>query len=313
MTVGNIHSRFGVRIYPDGASDVLLGGIVDQDVQLGSEVRRERSSGDPYPRHIALTAQRPRATFTSFAIAKALDACGLLGLKIASTINAGLELFAQKFDEGSLVASGANHRKYTVRNGLLIPRTLRVDHQGDATISYEVLPRYDDTNAPIIEADSATLPSGLVDDERFTLGPFTVESVAIGQATQLEIDFGLAAETIGADSDIWDTFTRIGAVEPMIRIRGTDVTWLAAANIPRTGKAATHANTKLYLRKRAEGSTYVADGTAEHIKFTAAGLATIETANNQSGDAPTELELQLPLNYDGTNVQLVIDTTSTIV
>ena len=89
--------------------------------------------------------------------------------------------------------------------------------------------------------------------------------------------------------------------------------WCApSAKIPLTGLKVTHANTAFYLRKRAIGSTFVANGTAQHIKFTAEGLATIDNAMQVSGDEPSSTTLTMPLHYDGTNAPLVIDTASAI-
>lgn len=307
------HSRWAVRHYPDGGSDTLIGGITDQNVELGTEVRRDRTSGQIYPEHQAIVSQKPGATFSTLQIARALDACGLLGTNILSTLNAGLELFAQAWTDGSTPAGASSHKKYTIRKGLMIPRTLTVDHQQDAVLSYQVLAVYDGTNNPVVLAENQSLPAGLVDDERFTLGKFTIAGITTGQAIRLSIDFGVAAETQGGDSDTWDTRSRIVAVEPTITLRGNDLHWFKdSGGIGILGASGTHANTILYLKRYQEGSTFVPDGTAEHIKFTAAGLAYIDTPFAQSGDTPAEIELMMPLKYDGTNVPITIDTASAI-
>ncbi len=312
MTVSNVFSRYAVRVFPDGVSDTLIGGITEQSLPIESEVRRDRASGDVYGRHIALVRQAVTASFTTYQIARALDVCGLLGLKIAATTNVGLEMFGQKWNEGGTPLSGASHMKYTIKEGLLVPRSISATHQQDATISYEALATWDETNNPVVVANNATLPSGVTDDQRFTLGKFTLGSIAVGQLTNLEIDFGITAETVGADSDVWDTFARIVAIEPMLRLRGSDLTVFDASKIPLTGKAGVHADTIFYLRKRQDGSTFAPDATTEHIKFTANGLATITSGMSQSGDPPSEIEIEMPLRYDGTNVPLVINTASAI-
>lgn len=310
MTISTIHSRYAVQTDVANPSvPVLLGGITRQMIRTGSDVRTQRTSGEVYARHIALYAQKPIAEFASLNIAACLDEIGLTGIVVA---NGGMNYYAQKWSEGSTPAGAGNHREYNCLEGVVVPRRLTVNHQGDAVIEYEHLITYDGSNDPIVITDSTNLPSGITDGERFTLGPATIGSVSIGQLLNLTIDFGVDARTEGGDSDIWDTFARIRGVEPRITLRGTDITNFAAASIPLAGKAAAHADTTLYLRKRDDQDGYVADGTAEHIKFTAAGLAVIDTAFEDDGEEPAEITVDLPLYYDGTNAPITVDTSSTI-
>lgn len=306
MTVATKHGLYGVEI-----DATLIGGITNLGTRTGEEVRNEPTSGEIYARFQSLVAQKPGAEFTTLNIAAALDACGLTGVDIGG-LAAGLNLYAQKHVEGGTRAGAASHRKYTIKDGILVPRVLSVDHQGDATLRYEAVAIYDGANDPIVIADSQSLPGGLTDAQRFTIGPVTIESVSLAQVRRFELDFGLQVVSEGADSDIWDTFISIESIQPQITLRGIDVEWLKSTNIPLLGKAVTHTNTAIYLRKRAAGGTFVADGTAEHIKFTAAGLATIDTPFEADGNDAGETSLTLPLKYDGVNVPLVINTTSAI-
>jgi hypothetical protein len=56
----------------------------------------------------------------------------------------------------------------------------------------------------------------------------------------------------------------------------------------------------------------VADVTAEHIKLTAAGMATIENIFDDQADEPAQVSCEITTNYDGTNVPITIDTASAI-
>lgn len=312
--VDRLHTLYAVHLFTDAmGAAVLIGGITQLDVATGTEVRSEPTSGDPYPSHQAVVAQKPRANFTTHHIARALDATGVAGMPIASETNFGLRLYAAKYTEGSSLASGSNHLRWTLREGLLVPRRLSVSHQGDATLTYEALVTYDGTNAPIVAADSVALPTGLVDDQRYTLGNVTIGGVDLPQVTGLDIDFGLTAETEGSNSDVWDTHSTIRRVMPSITLRGIDATWFSDSIIPLIGKAGTHANTSIYLRKREDdGATFVADGTAEHILITACGLAYLDQIFSAQTNQPGEPAVMMPLRYDGTNYPLVIDTTAAL-
>ena len=289
----------------------VLGGITAQNIRTGTQVRGEARSNEVYPRFQSLVEQKPVATFTTEAIATALGLCGVVGLDIDSLTN-GLIFYAQKHADGGTRTAGANHRKYVIKDGILLPQRLTCEHRGDASIEYMAAVTYDGSNDPITWTDNQSLPAGITDAERFTLGPVELESVTFNSKLRFEIDFGIRAEPEAADSDIWDTIVSISQIQPTLRLRGKDPTWLAAASVPLLGKAVTHANTNVYLRKRAAGGTFVADATEEHIKFTFASMATIETVFDASGNATGEIELVMPMIYDGSNTPITIDTTSAL-
>lgn len=306
MTVTKAHTLYGVVF-----NATVLGGITAQNISTGTTVRGEGRSGEPYSRINHLVGQKPGATFTSEDIAAALAVCGPAGVDIDG-LAAGLILYAQAFADGGTRASGANHRSYTIYDGIVAPQQLRCTHQGDASIDYAALATYDGTHSPLVEADTVSLPAGLTDNARFTLGPITIGGVTLAEYRDLTIDFGIMVRSEGAESDIWDTFSYIVTYQPTITLRGIDVEWLKSTNIPLAGKAAAHADTAIYLRKRSDGGTFVADATAEHIQLTAAGLAWIPTPMDASGLDPAECTLMLRTKYDGTNLPIVVDTTSAL-
>lgn len=309
MTVSRIHSLYGVELADDVA--VVLGGIESVNVKTETEHRAEATSGELYPRHQAIVGQKPTADFASVCLAQCLAQIGLAGLSIATLTN-GLKLYAYKHTDGGGRSSGSTHRLYTIKKGLIVPRRLTCDHRGDALLTYDVLMTWDGTNDPFIVTDTSAVPTAPTDAERFTIGGITIGAIAIPQVRSFELDFGINAVTEGADSDIFDTFVSIVDVKPVITLRGVDVEWLKSTNIPLAGKAATQANTTIYLRKRLQTSAgYVANGTAEHIKLNSAGLAWIDDVF-KSGKGSTECSLKLAAIYDGTNAPVVINTASAI-
>lgn len=308
MTIGRMHGIYGVKL---GAS--VIGAVGRTALRTGTEVRQEATSGEVYARFQAIYAQKPMAEFQTRQLATALGACALTG--VALTSSAPLIVYAQKHAEGGTRTSGSNHRAFVINEGLMIPRRLTVEHQGDAVIDYEVLATYDGTNEPIAPAESQALPALSDDNERFTLGGTTLHNgssaFSFPQIRRLEIDFGIAAETVGADSDIWDTACRIAEILPSIRQAGIDTEWFKATVCPLTGLNIGHSGTKIFLKKRAAGGTFVADVTAQHIKFTAAGLAVIEGLEG-AGSGLKECSLVMPLRFDGTNNPITINTASAI-
>ena len=288
------HNLYGVQI--DGT---VVGSITENNIRTGSEVRGEAVSGEPYPRKQSLTAQKPTATFTSLSIATALANCGPMGASITA-MAAGLNFYAQKRLHGGSRTTGSAHRKFALVDGLLLPRSLTCDHQGDAQIGYEAVVTWDAVNDPFQITDSVALPGGLLDDDRYTLGPVTIGGVTLGEKINVNIDFGISAESEGADSNIWDTEVSIGVVAPRITLSGKDIEWFKAANIPLLGKAATHANTSIQFYKRS-GSTLVAG-----VTLTADGWAVVEEPFSASGQGTADTQIVLAAEYDGSNDPLVV-------
>lgn len=306
MSVAAVWNLYGVDV-----GGTMLGGITSQGLPTNTTVRGEPTSGAVSPGFQALVGQEPRGTFGTMHIASALDLLTAQGADVGA-LTGGLSFYAQKNAFGGARASGSVHRKYNFADGIAVPRTLSCDYQGDASLDAEVVARYDGSNDPIVVTDSSALGTAPTDDERFTLGPLEVFGKTLTHWRGLEIDFGIMLRILGADSDIWPTFVGIQTVAPTLTLRGIDIEWLKSTNIPLTGAAATHANTEVWLKKRTQGSTFVADTTAEHIKFTAAGIAYIGEAGSASGSDPSEVTLVIECRDDGSNDPLVVDTSAAI-
>lgn len=313
MSVTNSYSRHAVVLDTDteAGTPVILGATVELSAALQSQIERTPMTGEIYPRHIAIASIKPGAMLKTHALQDWLDQIGLTGKAIASSSQDGLEIYFQKFAANGGPASGSVHRSLTISSGLIVPRRLTVSHQGDAELTFDVLIIYDGTNDPIVVADNVALPSSPPDNERFTIGPVDIGGVTINHIRSVEIDFGINARTLGADSDIYDTRAEIRTINPTITMRGIDVTLLKSAGIPIGGLAATHANTAIYFRKRTQ-TGFVADATQEHIEVTAYGLAVIDDAAGQSGDENAETSFRLECAFDGTNTPIVIDTTAAL-
>lgn len=318
MGVTRRHTLYGVELDTDSlaGSSVVLGGIKGQVIEADTEVRNDTSSGEAYPTHLAMVSQKIMATFRTTSIAAGLDVIGLTGLPIFATSQDGVNLYAYAHAEGGTRASGSNHRKYNVKQGIIVPQRITCDHQGDAVIEYRLLTTWDGTNNPVVITDSSAVPTNGVDSARFTIGKCTLANLTINHITSFELDFGHVIETEGADSDKWDTFVSIRETKPVLRLRGRDIEWLDASVYPLEGAVATQANTSFYLRKRSASTSsgFVADATQEHIKFNAAGLAHVTTIFDAEteGNPPAEVAVEMPMRYDGTNAIIVVDTTSAI-
>jgi hypothetical protein len=280
---------------------------------LNPEMAAELVAQSAKPLHVAIKAIKPVVSFDSFAIATLLDALGVVGFGFTGATNPGIIAYWQKFSDVGEAVSGSYQRSHTVHTGCIVPKRLSVDHQGDAKLEVEVTAIKTSGNACIVLSDTAALPSIAVASARWTLGPCKLNNVALNEYTKLEIDFGNTVEVIGSASDPYATHIEVKKHEPKIKLSGIDIAWFGASNVPIGGIVAATSTDYVYLRKRSQdGSHFVGDGTAEHIKFSLAGLAAV---GSQKGEAQrvSETELMLTLAVDGSgNNPLIVDTTSAI-
>lgn len=306
MAIANIHGPYAV-----GVGSTVLGGIIRMTQPLGADVRGEPTDGNPYSRFVSLIGERIRPAFTTLEIPPTLNAIPLDGKNIADLVG-GLAMYGYAHKDGATRQSGAAHRKYSYARGLLVPRTLACNHQDDAELNIEAFVTYDGINAPLILTENIAVPANISTPSRHTLGPMKVGDVTIRQVKGLSVDFGVNVLVEGSDSDIWESHASIGSIQPSVTIRGIDLKWFADANIPLLGKPATHLDTTIYLRSRLTQSTFHPDATPVHIKITAGGIATIESAMDANGNEASEATLTIRTQHDGVNTPLLINTASAI-
>lgn len=265
------------------------------------------------PTHAVLIAQRIAGSFSTYAIAAAIDAIGLGPLPIDTDSEPGVTYFLQKFDSSGII-SGSGHRSLLVSCGAVVPRRLSCDHQGHARMDIDVIVAKESANNAVVISDAATMPTLTGAGSRWTLGGMKVGNVTLSNYTGFDIDFGNQVTTRGSQSDVWDAHVEILTHAPSITIRGIDPTWFTeTTGIGIDGIGCAHANTVMYLRKRdSDGQGFVADGTAEHIKFTLKGPCAIETMFSGQAHMLGEASVRLAGLYDGTDDPIEVDTTSAI-
>jgi len=305
MAVSQLHTLYAVV-----HDSTAIPGVTRLNIDPQDQISAEATGGEAFTRFAALVGQDPITGFDCLGIATALGLVGLTGDNIADLANK-LTLYAYKMAEGGVRAGAGAHRKMVINDGLIIPQRLSVPHRGNATLTYQILITYDGSNDPIVLTESQSVPTAPSDVERFGLGPVSFGGVTLAQIRQFDIDFGITAVAESADGDLWPTTASIQTILPKVTLRGIDPTWFAAAGVPLAGKTGAHANSILYLRKRNQ-TGYVANGTAEHIKFTVDGLAHLVPLFDARGSTPAETGVVIECEYDGSNNPITIDPASAI-
>jgi len=302
------HTLYGAKL-----NTTMIGGITGQAIGLGPELMGEASSGQVNPSIVSLVAVKPLINLTCKSLSDFFAEVGQLGegIQVATPANV-LTLYGYKHAAGGTRAGTLSHRAFIINSGIWVPRRLTAAHRADAQITSDVIVTWDGSNDPVVITDLQTVPALSGEDERFTIGPVMIGGVELTSVRQVEIDFGINAPSEGADSDLYDRIASVETATPVITLRGIDIEWFKAAGIPITGKAGTHANTTIYLRKKAVAGTFVADGTAEHVSITACGLCVVDDAFNAGLTGPGETSLRMQCYHDGTNLPLVIDEAAAI-
>ncbi len=301
------------------ANGTFLSQLNDATPGLNSDNLIAYAAGHPFPLLNAIRGQLPSVPFTSTAVARILDL--LLALPPTDSIYCGntsagnTDLYYRKgLDLGVRVpAATAEHHRFRMAAAFYYWNTITATLQQDATIACQVAATYDGTNEPIVPLGSVALAGTPLVDELYTMGPVYLNDVLVGDEQDWTLSSGIALETAGGGSDaggaLWPTFTGVRAFAPTVTFTNLGSPW---GNI--TALAGTVITSlDLYLRKKAQDGTHVANGSNVHIKISATnGLILPETTtggiNSPASSALTAM-LRAP---DSSSDVLTIDTTSTI-
>lgn len=313
MSVYRPHS---LKIHPDGVSAVILTDILSLEDVVNAEMRAEVTAPNVSPTHVAMFKRSPGVRGATYDLPGFLDSVGVTGLAILGATNPGVVSYHQQFADTGPAVSGSYHRSFTYSTGFLFPRMLRVDHQNDARLEFEMVALTDSTGAtaPVTIGDTAALPSISQAPNRWTLGPITIGGSALSKYTSLEIDFGNNVETGGVASYLDPTHLAARTHSPKITISGIDPSWFSGSAIPIGGVVAANATDKIFLRKRAQtASNFVGNGTAGHIKIVPAGLGGITTGARAEMQRLDETTLVITCAKDSSgNAPIVVTTSTTI-
>ena len=297
-------------LYAVDVDDVLIDQVKSMGVSTELNEILEGGDGSHFNKFAAVGEQRDLMSFSTTALKAALDKVPLSGLKI--TAGAVVTAFFQAFAEGSTRGGTSKHVKMIVNEGIAVPRTLTVDNNGVATLSYDVVCTYDGTNVPILVTKEQSLAGDPTVDQLHTVGPVKINGTTIEGIQSINIDFGISLIILGGDGEGHVTYVAVQKIQPTITFVTLDLEVLESLKLGGTAQGET--DSVVFLRKIDQNGLRVADGTAEHISFTITGDADDPHAmiHVQSGDATDEGEatasVRIIPTYDDSNDPIVIAT-----
>lgn len=283
----------------------VLGGILDSMVDPKSQTQRPEVDGQQDPRFLAFIGGEPRMTFKTVDLTSALAAAGLAGVSIAS-LTGGVKLYDARMAGVARGGSGT-HTRAVATAGLVLPRTITMMEKALATIDYEAIPiSSDGTTNPVTITTNANLPTAPTLARGFVLAKVVLNGSELGGIKGATLTPQIAEEVF-TGGGVYPTTADARSKMPTLRLDTVDSSLLLAYQTPTEVTSLV-----IYLRKRGANGSLVADGTAEHIKFTIESGAIKAEAKSSGGGRASTMGLTVEPTHDGTNPIVSVDTASAI-
>lgn len=307
----------------DGGPDLMFDQVTSQSIDTGTTKETVHRSGGVDPIIVAIMEQKPKFTFSTNQVGKALAGCGVDGVAIGAglTYTACNLFFKRRAAGGQYIANAtASHIKIGVAMGMLIPRTLRASQGGVASVEFTLCMASNGANSPFVHTFGVALePPATNATEMFTIGPAYVggASLELPSLTDVSVDFGIQeGESPLGSGTIWPQMVFIQKRQPMIRLTSIDpdgVKTILGTISPGAGDAlglsvngTATSGLRLFLRKKSPGGANYANDSTQHLVLRCSvghiGWTSIQA--DEHGDAKVEMEMQ-PIN-DGVNSYMTV-------
>lgn len=288
-----LHAAYSVKY-----GDDILAGVTNIDSQTNPEIDASVGIGSQFPQFAVVRSVKPRIAFQTRAIDSALTALGTTGAAISDDDKLVATYVAMAAD-GSTDTSG---RAYTLDRGLVMPRQLQVSHRTDAVLDIEALSYSSDGSTAPMTFGAGTIATLTRDNIRHTLKSVTIAGVTFDCNTSVTINFGINADTLGCNSNLYDThITKDNGITPTISVTTHDVEKLEQLTLD--GK---RGETTIVLRQYDDEGIGFASGVDENdITCTGRGIANFQSHTGQ-GPQTSSGTVLITCDWDGTNAPLIL-------
>jgi hypothetical protein len=272
------------------ASSVALRGVGSAGHRLGRTTAGP-NSGNTYDEARFILEVEDEFSFGDVTALKSLldNISPLIGKCITDDgTHPGVTLFGQSLDRCGTKGRGATgtHASVTAKLAHLLITEFGGSKNQLATASVRGVNLLKTGEArPSVTVYNATLPSSVVADEAFKIGPVEVADTVLGEdeIVSVAIETGITVEVVKGLDGYARTLLILKSM-PRIRIAVEDSSLLADAKLDYEGIAALHANTFVsFIALDPAGGNKALNG-LHHIKVTANGRAYIE--DHLSGGGP---------------------------
>lgn len=293
------NENFGVHVVKFNST--VLNGTVTQPLTRAAGVLRPIADGETDPGVAALATMVDGVALGCLGVDDLFAITGLRGAAVTNVVWWAVV-------RGAAAKSGSSvHTKFTAATAFVAPGAITCEHAGNAAMSAIVTPYKSDGTNPIAVATNQALSdtTGNGATKLFTLGSLEVNGTTIGGLTSFSMEFGVSTSSVMNDSAIHPKEVVCESASPVLRFSTTDIE--TAANLVGAGVALS--SLTFYLRKRS-GAGFVADGTAEHIKFEAENGVVVP--DGMSGDRMRVFSFRVEPYKSGSTDPVTITASSAI-
>lgn len=281
---------------PGTVADAILGSdtirqITNSDHRTGNVTRQAMISGGATVSQVSGITAEEVTTLTS------ADIDGLVDLNSGAFVSSGLYVSSSTItvpyklrDTGGLFQGALSHPALSGSDALIIPTGFEAsqDEEAGASGTFEV--HWISSDGDTAEAQGSTgntLASQSFNAE-FSLGQVKVNASEVTGIQGVRINPGITLVKSRSKGGIYPTEISIQEVKPSIEITTNNLDLVTLC-----GGWTSMTSANIWLRKRADSSTYESDGTAEHVKFTfAAGVETADSVSvSDSGNGTITITL----------------------
>jgi hypothetical protein len=289
---------------PTGA---LITQLTDCTPKSALELISNFCAGDVVPQFLGGHGAKPQVDFRSPQVKTILDLCGLFGYD-TSAGNTDLHYRAGT----NLSTRAATGLRIRLLRALLHWTQIEAQQNKEAEISCSIIPTFDGTNAPMTPAGAIAMPAlAALPQQYYTLGPVVLNGTALPGVSSWSLDLGVKTLVEAADGESYPSWCGVESHSPVLTVacRGLAAWYdVGVGGLPVTSLA-------FYLRKKLlDRAGCEANGSAVHIKFTAAkGMVYVEqTGGGADGAVNLTLKIVLRKASPSDTHCLAVDTASVI-
>lgn len=287
-------------------SSTFISQFTSQEVSPGIEALVAHAAGQIYPQFAGNMGQKIEIRFTTPQVKTILDLTSSDGIHDMSGANTDL-FFKVAADQGNRTASAsAAHHRFRAAQAFLVLERITAGHRSEAQAQCRLICAYDGTNSPLVYAGSTALSGTPTSAEHFVLGECHLNGGELDAVQDLDLDWGQFIFQGGSAGELYDTFHAQMQSTPTVTMNVLGSGFWGTATL----NGLDLSSASLYLRKMSRTGR-VADGTAEHIKFTLAdGLIFVErTSGDGMGPNVTTITVR-PIAANDTDPSITVSSTA---
>jgi hypothetical protein len=282
----------------------VFSALKNAEIMAGLDLLSEHPAGHPAPLFGAIARAKPAVKFSTPQLDTLVSSFPVWGANPSCT------LYRKKSGlTAPLARDGTVHDNVAVTASTAFWDTITLPARGIGAGNVTICSMWNGTNNPLIHTGSAALASTLAVANYFAAGPIQINGTAVNGIEEVTIQSGANFQSEGDADSIYDTFGEVRLGQTVVTIKTkTQVNW-ATYNL--TGAAIT--TLVGFMKKWANEASFVADATAEHIKYAATqGIAhPINSTADEAGLWSDTLAI-LCLAADGTTAPLTFTASQAI-